>query len=130
MRSKTILLGALFAFGLTGSALAQQCGGDFNAWREGVRQDAAADGVSERGLSALNGARIDQKVLERDRAQGVFNQTFAEFANRMINDYRLKNGAANLQKYADIFARAENEFGVPGPVIASFWALETDFGAV
>ncbi|MFC5585609.1 lytic murein transglycosylase [Nitratireductor kimnyeongensis] len=130
MRSKTILLGALFVFGLTGNALAQQCGGDFNAWREGVRQDAASDGVSERGLSALNGARIDQKVLERDRAQGVFNQTFAEFANRMINDYRLKNGAANLQKYADIFARAENEFGVPGPVIASFWALETDFGAV
>ncbi|MEQ9244861.1 MAG: lytic murein transglycosylase, partial [Nitratireductor sp.] len=130
MRRKSILLGALFAFGLAGSALAQQCGGDFNAWREAVRQDAAADGVGERGLSALNGASIDQKVLERDRAQGVFNQTFAEFANRMINDYRLKNGAANLQKYADTFARAENEFGVPGPVIASFWALETDFGAV
>src|SRR5262249_19616930 len=66
----------------------------------------------------------------RDRAQGVFSQTFAEFSSRMISDYRLKQGAANLRKYADVFARAEQEFGVPGPVIAAFWALETDFGAV
>ena len=83
-----------------------------------------------KGLAALSAASIDQRVLDRDRAQGVFNQTFAEFSGRMINDYRLKNGAANLKKYADVFARAEQEFGVPGPVIAAFWALETDFGAV
>ncbi len=69
-------------------------------------------------------------MLKRDRAQGVFTQTFAEFSNRMINDYRLKQGAANLKKYADVFARADQEFGVPGPVIAAFWGLETDFGAV
>ncbi|TIX42193.1 MAG: lytic murein transglycosylase, partial [Mesorhizobium sp.] len=29
-----------------------------------------------------------------------------------------------------IFARADREFGVQAPVIAAFWALETDFGAV
>ncbi len=82
------------------------------------------------GPAALADAQIDEKVLERDRAQGVFTQTFVEFSYRMINEYRLKQGAANLKKYADVFARAEQEFGVPGPVIAAFWALETDFGAV
>jgi lytic murein transglycosylase len=69
-------------------------------------------------------------VLARDRAQGVFTQTFIEFSGRMINEYRLTHGAANLKKHADVFARAEREYGVPGPVIAAFWALETDFGAV
>ncbi|WP_048648113.1 lytic murein transglycosylase [Nitratireductor soli] len=130
MHTKTIALGALLALGPTTMAQAQQCGGDFTAWRTAVKAEAASDGIGERGLSALDGARIDDKVLQRDRAQGVFNQTFTEFSGRMINDYRLKNGAANLRKYADTFARAGNEFGVPGPVIASFWALETDFGAV
>ena len=48
----------------------------------------------------------------------------------MVNAYRLKQGAANLKKYADIFARAEAEYGVPPAVVAAFWALETDFGAV
>ncbi|BCH31814.1 lytic transglycosylase [Mesorhizobium sp. L-8-10] len=95
-----------------------------------MAEQARQAGVGELGLSALANARIDPEVLKRDRAQGVFSQTFAEFSGRMINSYRLKNGAANLKKYADIFARAEQEFGVPGAVTTAFWALETDFGAV
>lgn len=109
---------------------AQECGGDFAAWKAGIGEEARAAGIGERGLAALRNARIDQRVLSRDRAQGVFTQTFIEFSGRMINQYRLTHGAANLKKYADVFARAEREFGVPGPVIAAFWALETDFGAV
>jgi len=111
-------------------AWAQECGGDFAAWKQQLADEARQAGVGEAGLAALADAHIDDTVLKRDRAQGVFTQTFAEFSNRMINDYRLKQGAANLKKYADVFARADQEFGVPGPVIAAFWGLETDFGAV
>lgn len=114
----------------TAPALAQDCGGDFNAWKSQIASEARAAGIGQRGLAALEGAAIDPRVLERDRAQGVFNQTFTEFAGRMINDYRLTNGKANLKKYADVFAKAERDYGVPGPVITAFWALETDFGAV
>ncbi|TXR47748.1 lytic murein transglycosylase [Phyllobacterium endophyticum] len=106
------------------------CGGELEPWFNGLIAEARAAGVGEKGLSELLKASMDDKVLERDRAQGVFNQTFLTFSSRMVSDYRLKQGAANLKKYADIFARAEAEFGVPGPVIASFWGLETDFGAV
>ncbi|MEP9396282.1 lytic murein transglycosylase [Mesorhizobium sp. KR2-14] len=120
---------ALVAFA-AGPAMAQECGGDFNAWKSAMRAEAVAAGIGGKGLAALEQAELNPKVLQRDRAQGVFTQTFLEFSARMISDYRLKHGAANLQKYADVFARAEQEFGVPGPVIAAFWALETDFGAV
>ena len=119
---------------LSSTALAQQapaCGGDLGAFLEGVKAEAITKGVpAEAADKALAGAQIDEKVLSRDRAQGVFRQTFLEFSSRMISDYRLQQGAANLKKYADVFARAEQEFGVQGPVIAAFWALETDFGAV
>jgi lytic murein transglycosylase len=118
------------ALGFSGPALAQQCGGDFGAWKAAVAQEARQAGVGQRGMAALDGARVDQKVLSRDRAQGVFNQTFVEFAGRMINSYRLQHGANNLKKYAAVFEKAERDYGVPGPVIAAFWALETDFGAV
>ncbi|RUW16685.1 lytic murein transglycosylase, partial [Mesorhizobium sp. M1E.F.Ca.ET.041.01.1.1] len=57
-------------------------------------------------------------------------QTFTQFSNRMISAYRLKQGTANLKKYADVFARADKEFGVQPAVITAFWGLETDFGAV
>src|SRR6185437_492767 len=118
------LAAALVAFA-AGPAMAQECGGDFNAWKSAMRAEAVAAGIGGKGLAALEQAELNPKVLQRDRAQGVFTQTFPEFSARMISDYRLKHGAANLQKYADVFARAEQEFGVPGPVIAAFWALET-----
>jgi lytic murein transglycosylase len=121
---------AILLLGASVPALAQECGGDFVAWKRALAAEATAAGVGKTGLDVLAGAAIDQRVLDRDRAQGVFSQSFIEFSRRMINDYRLKNGAANLKRYADVFARAEREFGVPGPVIAAFWALETDFGAV
>ncbi len=130
MRLRTAALAALIAGIASGNAQAADCGTDFDVWKAAVADEARAAGVGEAGLAALAGARVDQRVLARDRAQTVFTQTFAEFSNRMINSYRLKQGAANLQKYADVFARGEQEFGVPGPVIAAFWALETDFGAV
>ncbi|MEP9371834.1 lytic murein transglycosylase [Mesorhizobium sp. KR1-2] len=123
------LAAALIAFAAS-PAMAQECGGDFGAWKSALHAEAAAAGVGAEGLAALDQAEIDPKVLQRDRAQGVFAQTFIEFSGRMISDYRLKHGAANMTKYADVFARAEQEFGVPGAVITAFWALETDFGAV
>ena len=130
MRLRSTLLAGLFLSAASFPALAQQCGGDFEAWKEGVSAEATAAGIGEAGHKALAAAAIDEKVLARDRRQGVLTQTFIQFSGRMISDYRLKHGAANLKKYADVFARAQNEFGVQPAVIAAFWALETDFGAV
>jgi lytic murein transglycosylase len=106
------------------------CGGDLEPWFNGVVAEAKAAGVGERGLNELLKASMDHKVLERDNAQGVFNQTFLTFSSRMISENRLKKGAAALTKYADTFAKATDEYGVPGPVIAAFWGLETDYGAI
>ncbi|RUW59414.1 lytic murein transglycosylase [Mesorhizobium sp. M7A.F.Ca.US.008.03.1.1] len=130
MRLRSQALAALFLCATALPAMAQECGGDFEAWKQGVAAEAKAAGVGPAGLDALEAATIDDKVLARDRAQGVFTQTFVEFSNRMISAYRLKQGAANLKKYADVFARADQQFGVQAPIITAFWALETDFGAV
>lgn len=130
MRLRSQALAALFLCATALPAMAQQCGGDFETWKQGVAAEAKAAGVGAVGLDALEDAAFDERALARDRAQGVFTQTFIEFSNRMISAYRLKQGAANMKKYADIFARADQQFGVQAPVITAFWALETDFGAV
>lgn len=111
-------------------ALAQQCGGNFGEWKAQIEQEARAEGVGQRGLQAFANARIDDRVLQRDRGQRVFSQTFTEFSGRMISNDRLQRGRQLLQQHADLFQRAEREYGVPGAVITAFWALETDFGAV
>ncbi|MBZ9982901.1 MULTISPECIES: lytic murein transglycosylase [unclassified Mesorhizobium] len=130
MRLRPQALAVLFLCATALPAMAQECGGDFETWKQGVAAEAKAAGVGAVGLEALEDASFDERALARDRAQGVFTQTFIEFSNRMISAYRLKQGAANMKKYADIFARADQQFGVQAPVITAFWALETDFGAV
>ena len=115
----------------SGLAAAQQCGGDFGAFLQGVRAEAEAKGLSAGAIeAAVADMRQDPKVLAADRAQGVFAQDWQQFATRMVNGYRLQQGKENLQKYASVLSRIEAETGVPGPVIAAFWGLETDYGAV
>ncbi|SER54793.1 lytic murein transglycosylase [Rhizobium sp. NFR03] len=113
------------------TAPAAPCGGDLSAFLSGVKTEAVAKGIPADVVDrALAGAVIDEKVLGRDRAQGVFKQTFAEFSNRTVSKARLDIGAKKMKEFASVFARAEQEYGVPAPVITAFWAMETDFGAV
>lgn len=123
-----VTLAAALAF--ASPALAQQCGGSFAEWKSQVEQEARAAGVGQLGMQVLANARVDDRVLQRDRGQRVFSQTFTEFSGRMISNDRLQRGRQLLQQHADLFQRAEREYGVPGAVITAFWALETDFGAV
>jgi len=137
MQPRFLPLGALLGLFLSGTAFAQQaapaaaCGGELSAFLQGVKDEALAKGIPADAVDrALAGAAIDQKVLSRDRAQGVFRQTFLEFSKRTVSQSRLDIGRKKLQDLSDVFQRAEQEYGVPGPVITAFWAMETDFGAV
>ncbi|QLL63816.1 lytic murein transglycosylase [Sinorhizobium mexicanum] len=136
-RKALLTLGLLALTGTSALAQTQQqtppvaCGGDLATFLEGVKAEAVAKGIpADVADRALAGAAVDQKVLSRDRAQGVFKQTFTEFSKRTVSKARLDIGAQKIREYADVFARAESEFGVPAPVITAFWAMETDFGAV
>ncbi len=120
--------------GLTASqGLAQTapCGGSFSAFMQQVGTEARSRGLPQDAINAvINAARQDPKVLRFDRAQGVFRQTFLEFSQRSISGSRLRIGAAKRAEFADTFARAQRDYGVPPEVILAFWALETDYGAV
>ncbi len=103
--------------------------GSFERWLADFRQEAAAAGVSRATLSAaLDGMTFDPGIVARDRRQSFFAQSFTAFAGKLISQNRLQNGAARLKQHRDLMAKVEQQYGVPGPVIAAFWALESDFG--
>ncbi len=105
-------------------------GASFAQWLDAFRAEAAQQGISAATVkSALSGVAYDQSIVNRDRGQGVFSQSFLEFSDRMVNSYRLQNGAKHLSSKKQMFDKIEQQFGVPGPVIVAFWSLETDFGA-
>lgn len=93
-------------------------------------RQAVAAGVSQRTVdSALSGLTFDPSIISKDRGQGVFGQPFLQFSDRMAAAHRINGGKAKISQYRGVFARAEQQYGVPAAVIASFWGLETDFGA-
>ena len=104
--------------------------GSFDRWLEAFQREALAKGVSRRALAAAAPQMVlDRRIINIDRGQRFFQQGFLEFAGKLISNYRLQHGAANMRKHASTFARVEKQYGVPAPVITAFWALESDFGA-
>ena len=131
MRLVQVLSAAILSSVICAPALAATCNppGGFNAFMAEFKKEAAAKGVGQRGLSALNGLTLDESVLAADKRQGVFKQTFEEFSGRMISRDRMTKGLHLLQVHAATLRKVEAQFGVPGPVVVAIWGLETDFGA-
>ncbi|MBR1168772.1 lytic murein transglycosylase [Bradyrhizobium sp. DASA03005] len=127
---------ALAAFIVSASLLsvrpapaAVACGsGNFDAWLADFKTDAAAKGISQQAITAgLAGVTLDPSVVNRDRSQKVFTQTFEEFSGRMVPP-RLERGANRMKQYGSVLSRIEQAYGVPGEVLVAIWGLETDFG--
>ena len=112
------------------SAAPCRISGSYDAWLAAFEREALAQGISQRTIAAAAPSlTYDQKIVYIDRGQKVFSQTFLEFSGRMAAAYRIQRGQALIQSNASTFARIEQQFGVPAPVIVAFWGLESDFGA-
>lgn len=102
----------------------------FNTWIVAFKKEAIAEGIRPQTIEAtIGGMTPDMGIVSRDRRQSFFSQTFIQFYGKLATKSREKMGRSYLSKYKSLFDRAEEEYGVPGPVITGFWALESDFGA-
>jgi lytic murein transglycosylase len=125
-----LLLGSLLVSGAANAAAPCRTSGPYESWLAAFEREAVANGVAQRTVSeAAPYLTYDQRIVNIDHGQRVFTQTFLEFSDRMAAAYRIQTGAAKIKAYANVFSRIEQQYGVPAPVIVSFWALESDFGA-
>jgi lytic murein transglycosylase len=114
---------------LAGPAAACRNTGSYERWLDEFKREAAAQKISQSTIeSALDGLTFDPEIVRRDHGQGVFQQSFLQFSGRMASSDRIVEGKRRIQKYAGLFARIEQQYGVPAPVLVSFWGLESDFG--
>ncbi|MGB0659531.1 MAG: lytic murein transglycosylase [Mangrovicoccus sp.] len=124
------LLFAIFLV-IPAGAFAKQCGGSFGSFVSGLKSEARARGHSANIVDGFfRGVAQDPAVLRADRAQGIFQRPFDDFARRLISANRLKTGSAQARRYKTVFDRIEQQYGVSRGVLLAFWGLETDFGAV
>ena len=111
------------------SSMTCPAGPSFERWLDGFKQEAAAQGISQRTIaSALRGMTFDPGIVARDRRQSFFAQSFLDFSRKLATLNRVQSGQSQIAKHRIIFDAVEKQYGVPASVIAAFWALESDFG--
>jgi lytic murein transglycosylase len=121
---------ALFAASTALAAVDCRTSGSFESWLARFKAEAAAQGIAKSAVDTASPYLVyDQRIVNIDRGQRIFAQSFLEFSSKMLPAYRLQQGAAEIRKYQAIFDRAEKQYGVPGAVTTAFWGLESDFGS-
>ena len=124
--------GAVFLMASSAALAAVPCrtNGPFAPWLAQVKKEALAQGISPRALAQAEPfLTYDARIVGIDQGQRVFTQTFMEFSQRMVPQGRISSGQAQMKQHAEIFARAEKQYGVPASVITAFWGLESDCGS-
>jgi lytic murein transglycosylase len=120
----------LLSLTLGTTATAQQCGGDFGQFVQGLRAEAAERGHSQESIDGFfRHASFYQRALDADRRQGIFQVPFTDFARRLISQGRMDAGRRNADRQAATFNEIESRFGVSRGILLAFWAFETDYGA-
>lgn len=69
------------------------------------------------------------RVIELDRSQPEFTQTFANYLYQRVTPERIAQGKRILKQYDSFLSRLTREHGVPGRYLVAFWGMETNFGS-
>lgn len=127
LRLKAVAMASVFpCFLAAPAALASE---PFDVWLQELKSEARAKGISETTLeTAFKDVSPIEKVLEYDRKQPEFSQTFWTYLNRAVSDQRINRGKALLREHAALLAEVEAKYGVQPRFLVSFWGLETNYG--
>jgi len=69
------------------------------------------------------------RVIELDRSQPEFTQTFADYFQQRVTAERIEQGQELLDQYEVFLTDLTRKYGVPGRYLVAFWGLETNFGS-
>ena len=112
--------------------LAPQAGAatqSFEAFLEGVRVEARRTGVSAATVQrALSGIRPNDRVLELDRRQPEFTQTWEQYRDARLSQTRIDAGRRAFADNRSTLEAVQARFRVSPRVVVAIWGLETNYG--
>jgi len=122
-------LAALVVSLLAGVPAGQAAEQPFDTWLKALRTEAAAAGISAGTLDeALRDVRPIDRVIELDRRQPEFTQTFWTYMERRVSPDRVERGRELLRRHRALLNEVATEYGVQPRFLVAFWGLETNFG--
>lgn len=120
------------AIGLAFSPLSAQAqpATDFSTWLAALRTEATARGIrAETFDAALADAAPITRVIELDRRQPEFLDTFWNYLDRRVTPARIEAGQAKMREHAARLAEIEARYRIPARFLVALWGLETHYGS-
>ncbi|MCP1675377.1 membrane-bound lytic murein transglycosylase B [Natronocella acetinitrilica] len=103
---------------------------EFRACVDRLADQAAGEGISVATIDgALRPIERQVRVVELDRRQPEFVQTFWQYYAARVSDTRLETGRERLEEYRPLLERVHADYGVRPEYLVSLWGLETNFGS-
>ncbi len=96
------------------------------SFQEQARQESISEWVIE---DVIANFQPQQRVIELDKSQPEFVQTFAHYLNLRVSDDRIAKGRALYQQNRAFLNELTRVYGIPGQYLVAFWGLETNFGS-
>lgn len=102
----------------------------FSTCTAALADKAAKDGVSQTTIDAIFPYLVHQdRVIELDRSQPEFVQTFPGYFSKRVTDWRTNKGKEMYAKHKALLHKLSDKYGVPPHYLLAFWGLETNFGS-
>lgn len=103
--------------------------GGFNECIARMKLQARMEGISDGTVNkVLSKVKYLPRIIELDRRQPEFTQTFANYFNTRINEERIQRGKDLYAKHRVLLNQVQRETGIPAQYLVSFWGLETNYG--
>ena len=123
------LLVSIFLLGLFCLPVAAEQA-EFSQCLVGMQKRAAAEGVSSETVdTVIPRLEFQARVIELDRSQPEFTQSFADYFHKRVSQTRIEQGRALNREFGSFLAELTRRYGIPGQYLVAFWGLETNFGS-
>ena len=120
-------LALLFTGAVISSATANE---HFSSCTAALADRAKQEGVSQQIIDEIFPHLVHQdRVIELDRSQPEFVQTFPGYFSKRVTDWRTEKGKAMYAKHEKLLHKLSDKYGVPPHYLLAFWGLETNFGS-
>ncbi|WP_237217188.1 lytic murein transglycosylase [Falsiroseomonas oryziterrae] len=124
--TRRLVLSTALAAVATGAHGATQ---SFEAFLDGVRAEARRNGISNPTIQrALSGIRPSERVLELDRRQPEFTQTWEQYRDARLSQSRIDGGRRAFADNRATLEAVQARFRVSPRVVVAIWGLETNYG--
>jgi lytic murein transglycosylase len=108
-----------------------QSQGEFESCLNRLQPAAQRSGVRAESFNRYTqGVQADFTLLDKLNYQPEFRLPIWDYLSGLVDDERVADGKASLDRYADVLQRIQAAYGVDPATVVAVWGVESNYGRI